>query len=91
MATILSKGPGATDLSRQILEHRAPQYTFSFTPFLLANYRHGVSPDRPTNVYISTSTPRRVCHRVHTTTKASVHSDPFVPRSTFVEKSAPST
>ena len=47
MAAILSKGPGATDLSRQILEHQAPQYTFSFTPYLLSNYRHGISPDRP--------------------------------------------
>jgi hypothetical protein len=47
MAAILSKGPGAADLSRQILEHRAPQYTFSFTPYLLTNYRHGLSPDRP--------------------------------------------
>lgn len=44
----LSLGPGATDLGRRILEHQAPQYTFSFTPFLLKNYRHGISPDRPT-------------------------------------------
>jgi cleavage and polyadenylation specificity factor subunit 4 len=48
MATILSRGPGAKDLSRQILEHQAPKYTFAFTPFLFQTYRHGLSPNRPT-------------------------------------------
>jgi cleavage and polyadenylation specificity factor subunit 4 len=48
MSTILSRGPGAKDLSRQILEHQAPEYTFAFTPFLFQTYRHGLSPNRPT-------------------------------------------
>lgn len=48
MAQILSKGPSPQDVSRQILDHNAPQYTFSFTPFLANTYRHGLSPSRPT-------------------------------------------
>ncbi|KAL3425341.1 zinc finger ccch type domain containing protein [Phlyctema vagabunda] len=48
MAQIISKGPSASDLSHQILTHNAPQYTFSFTPFLSTTYRHGLSPARPT-------------------------------------------
>ncbi|RDW75985.1 hypothetical protein BP5796_06806 [Coleophoma crateriformis] len=48
MAQILSKGPSPQDLSQQILDHNAPQYTFSFTPFLANTYRHGLSPSRPT-------------------------------------------
>ncbi|TVY15810.1 mRNA 3'-end-processing protein YTH1, partial [Lachnellula arida] len=48
MTAVLSQGPGPKDLSRQILEHQAPQYTFTFTPFLFQTYRHGLSPDRPT-------------------------------------------
>ena len=48
MAAVLSLGPGPKDLARQILEHQAPKYSFSFSPFLLENYRHGITPDRPT-------------------------------------------
>jgi hypothetical protein len=48
MTAILSLGPGPKDLSRQILEHQAPEYTFTFTPFLFQTYRHGLSPNRPT-------------------------------------------
>ncbi|CZT09411.1 related to mRNA 3'-end-processing protein YTH1 [Rhynchosporium agropyri] len=48
MAAVLSLGPGSKDLARQILEHQAPKYSFSFSPFLLENYRHGITPDRPT-------------------------------------------
>jgi cleavage and polyadenylation specificity factor subunit 4 len=44
---ILSLGPGAKDLSRQILEHQAPQYKFAFSPFLFKAYRFGLDPDRP--------------------------------------------
>jgi len=36
-----------SDLAQQILNHEAPQYKFSFTPFLLATHRHGISPSRP--------------------------------------------
>lgn len=48
MAGVLSLGPGPTDLARQILEHQAPEYKFAFSPFLLQQYRHGLSPNRPT-------------------------------------------
>ena len=48
MAGVLSLGPGPKDLARQILEHQAPEYKFAFSPFLLQQYRHGLSPDRPT-------------------------------------------
>jgi len=47
MATIISAGPGAADLSRQILEHQAPNYEFSFSPFLLKTYRFGLDSNRP--------------------------------------------
>lgn len=47
MAAVLSLGPGPKDLARQILEHQAPKYSFAFSPFLLENYRHGITPDRP--------------------------------------------
>ncbi|KAI1111036.1 hypothetical protein F5Y14DRAFT_443573 [Nemania sp. NC0429] len=39
--------PSAKDLAQQILDHRAPAYTFSFSPFLLRTYGHGHSPNRP--------------------------------------------
>ncbi|KAH8596704.1 hypothetical protein B0O99DRAFT_509806 [Bisporella sp. PMI_857] len=45
---IVSFGPDPSDLARQILSHQAPQYTFSFTPFLLKTHRLGISPNRPT-------------------------------------------
>lgn len=48
MTATLSQGPGATELSSRILEHKAPEYTFAFTPFLFQTYRHGLSPNRPT-------------------------------------------
>ncbi|KAH8813062.1 hypothetical protein F5884DRAFT_856349 [Xylogone sp. PMI_703] len=47
MAGIIAQGPNAEDLSRQILEHQAPEYKFAFSPFLFQTYRHGVSPNRP--------------------------------------------
>ena len=34
-------------LVQQMLEHRAPRPTFSFTPFLQNTYNHGLPPDRP--------------------------------------------
>lgn len=48
---ITSAGPSPAVLSSQILgtssnetEESSPSYTFSFTPFLLKTYRHGISP-----------------------------------------------
>jgi cleavage and polyadenylation specificity factor subunit 4 len=37
----------AKDLAQQILDHRAPRYAFSFSPFLRSTYGHGYSPNRP--------------------------------------------
>jgi cleavage and polyadenylation specificity factor subunit 4 len=34
-------------LAHNILEHKAPAYTFNFTPFLQRNYQFGLPPDRP--------------------------------------------
>lgn len=54
MAEILHQKPSAfaaqasASAARQILEHKAPEYKFSFTPFLFNNFRMGISPDRPT-------------------------------------------
>ncbi|KAI5859542.1 hypothetical protein GGS23DRAFT_312515 [Durotheca rogersii] len=36
-----------SQLAQQILDHRAPRYTFSFSPFLRATYGHGFPPNRP--------------------------------------------
>ncbi|KAI0390759.1 hypothetical protein F5Y17DRAFT_40801 [Xylariaceae sp. FL0594] len=48
MAATRSPGPpSAQDLAQQILEHRAPKYTFNFSPFLRSSYGHGYSPSRP--------------------------------------------
>ncbi|KAI0021160.1 hypothetical protein F4780DRAFT_770384 [Xylariomycetidae sp. FL0641] len=48
MATAgVPKAPSASELAQQILEHKAPQYSFSFSPFLRATYGHGVPPHRP--------------------------------------------
>lgn len=35
------------DLAQQILTHKAPTYTFTFSPFLRATYGHGLPPNRP--------------------------------------------
>ena len=54
MAEILQQKPSAfsaqasASAAQQILNHKAPAYKFSFTPFLFNNYRMGISPDRPT-------------------------------------------
>ncbi|KAI1459929.1 hypothetical protein F4805DRAFT_419246 [Annulohypoxylon moriforme] len=45
MAT--ATAPPPSDLAKQILEHKAPSYTFSFTPFLRSTYGHGFPPNRP--------------------------------------------
>ncbi|CAJ2499683.1 Uu.00g025360.m01.CDS01 [Anthostomella pinea] len=37
----------ASELARQILEHKAPSYSFSFSPFLRSTYGHGFPPNRP--------------------------------------------
>jgi cleavage and polyadenylation specificity factor subunit 4 len=47
MSIVVSQGPGPKDLARQILEHQAPKYEFSFSPFLLKTYRFGLDPNRP--------------------------------------------
>ncbi|GAP84451.2 putative mRNA 3 -end-processing protein yth-1 [Rosellinia necatrix] len=48
MADTLALGPpAARDLAQQILDHRAPSYTFSFSPFLRNTYGHGYPPNRP--------------------------------------------
>ncbi|ESZ98739.1 hypothetical protein SBOR_0845 [Sclerotinia borealis F-4128] len=53
MAEILQQKPSAfaaqasASAARQILDHKAPAYKFSFTPFLVNNFRMGISPDRP--------------------------------------------
>jgi cleavage and polyadenylation specificity factor subunit 4 len=69
MAAILSQGPGPEDLSRQILEHQAPEYTFTFSPFLFQTYRHGLSPNRPTcKAYLQGHCPLgAACPDKHTT------------------------
>lgn len=53
-AIITSPGPSPALLSSQILgiptketEQLNSNYTFSFTPFLLKTYRHGVAPTQP--------------------------------------------
>src|ERR1700712_2039752 len=54
MAEILQQRPSAfaaqasASAAQQILEHKAPEYRFSFTPFLFKNFRMGISPNRPT-------------------------------------------
>ncbi|ORY70249.1 uncharacterized protein BCR38DRAFT_324851, partial [Pseudomassariella vexata] len=40
-----SSAPSA--LAQQILDHRAPTYTFTFTPFLRKTHGHGLAPNRP--------------------------------------------
>ncbi|KAI1147085.1 hypothetical protein F4825DRAFT_455836 [Nemania diffusa] len=47
MAAATTSAPTATDLAQQILDHRAPAYTFTFSPFLRSTYGHGYSPNRP--------------------------------------------
>lgn len=37
----------ATELAQQVLDHRAPPYTFTFSPFLRTTYGHGLPPNRP--------------------------------------------
>ncbi|KAK8016917.1 hypothetical protein PG993_015106 [Apiospora rasikravindrae] len=39
--------PTSSELAQQILDHKGPQYTFSFTPFLRKTYGHGLAPNRP--------------------------------------------
>ncbi|KAK7961780.1 3' processing complex [Apiospora aurea] len=39
--------PTPSELAQQILDHKGPQYTFSFTPFLRKTYGHGLAPNRP--------------------------------------------
>ncbi|RYC54904.1 hypothetical protein CHU98_g11299, partial [Xylaria longipes] len=46
MAAATASGPSANDLARQILDHTAPSYSFSFSPFLRSIYGHGYSPNR---------------------------------------------
>ncbi|KAI1124056.1 hypothetical protein F5Y10DRAFT_280457 [Nemania abortiva] len=48
MAAATTSGPpSAAELARQIVDHTAPTYTFSFSPFLRRTYGHGYSPNRP--------------------------------------------
>ncbi|KAI8629830.1 hypothetical protein F5Y19DRAFT_464490 [Xylariaceae sp. FL1651] len=48
MAAATTSGPpSAPELAQQILEHRAPKYSFSFSPFLRSTYGHGFPPNRP--------------------------------------------
>ncbi|KAF7514685.1 hypothetical protein G7054_g15097 [Neopestalotiopsis clavispora] len=49
-ATSTTTAPTAKDLAQQILEHRAPSYTFTFSPFLRKTYGHGLAPNRPPGV-----------------------------------------
>ncbi|KAI0895688.1 hypothetical protein F4806DRAFT_467630 [Annulohypoxylon nitens] len=44
---VTAAAPPPSELAKQILEHRAPSYNFSFTPFLRATYGHGFPPNRP--------------------------------------------
>ncbi|KAI4600949.1 RNA-binding component of cleavage and polyadenylation factor [Pestalotiopsis sp. 9143b] len=46
-ATTTTAPPTPKDLAQQILEHRAPTYTFTFSPFLRKTYGHGLAPNRP--------------------------------------------
>lgn len=43
MATVATP----SQLAQQILDHKAPQYTFTFSPFLRKTYGHGLAPNRP--------------------------------------------
>lgn len=48
MAAVLAAASDTKSISDQILNSQpAQKYTFSFTPFLLETYRHGISPNRP--------------------------------------------
>lgn len=39
--------PPASAVAQHILDHKAPAYSFSFTPFLRKTYGHGLAPNRP--------------------------------------------
>ncbi|TGJ79645.1 hypothetical protein E0Z10_g9108, partial [Xylaria hypoxylon] len=45
-AATTAASPSPTDLAQQILDHGAPNYSFSFSPFLRRTYGHGYSPNR---------------------------------------------
>ncbi|KAL2180183.1 uncharacterized protein P884DRAFT_171852, partial [Thermothelomyces heterothallicus CBS 202.75] len=53
----------------QLLNHTAPSYTFTFTPFLQRTYQHSLPPDRPIcKAYLSGSCPLKShCPERHTT------------------------
>ncbi|KAI0595561.1 hypothetical protein F4775DRAFT_595169 [Biscogniauxia sp. FL1348] len=46
MAAATATATPPSELAQQILQHRAPNYTFSFSPFLRATYGHGSPPNR---------------------------------------------
>ncbi|KAI0424393.1 hypothetical protein F5Y09DRAFT_142541 [Xylaria sp. FL1042] len=71
MATLTASGlPSAKDLSQQILNHGAPNYTFGFSPFLRRTYGHGHSPNRsPCKAFLAGHCPAGAsCPDLHTTT-----------------------
>lgn len=43
----MSQSPAPPDLAQDIIKHKYPKYTFSFSPFLLQTYRIGIDPNRP--------------------------------------------
>ncbi|KAH8655173.1 hypothetical protein BX600DRAFT_469230 [Xylariales sp. PMI_506] len=42
-------------LAQQLLDHKAPQYNFTFSPFLRKTYGHGLAPNRPVCKAFSTT------------------------------------
>ncbi|KAI0859721.1 hypothetical protein F4860DRAFT_246380 [Xylaria cubensis] len=80
MAAATASQPSAStnDLARQILEHTAPSYTFSFTPFLRSTYGHGYSPNLPTcKAFLAGHCPAgSQCPDRHSTSSSSSPSSP---------------
>ncbi|KAI0399856.1 hypothetical protein F4802DRAFT_610561 [Xylaria palmicola] len=70
--------PPARDLAQQILDHRAPNYTFSFSPFLRTTYGHGYSPNRPVcKAFLAGHCPAGAqCPDRHATSSSSASSGP---------------
>lgn len=71
--TLAAGPPTAKDLAQQILDHRAPNYTFNFSPFLRSTYGHGYPPNRPAcRAYLAGHCPAGAqCPDRHTTSSSS--------------------
>ncbi|KAI0533134.1 hypothetical protein GGR58DRAFT_487874 [Xylaria digitata] len=79
MAATTSFGPpSAADLAQRILDHGAPNYSFSFSPFLRRTYGHGYSPNRaPCKAFLAGHCPAgSQCPDRHSTSSSSSTSAP---------------